>query len=68
MHPHWLPVVGGPDDGCEFYPPDDPKPGGIVIVRERNEVLRSWQHDGVYRYSADCRKVVWFPRRRYERF
>lgn len=61
----WLPVVGGPRDGCEFLPCFDIYPNMIVRVGGewswQHNCGPNWKHHGNYRLNATCTKVVWHP-------
>lgn len=50
---HWLPVMGGPYSGNDYYPPDAPTPNSHVqIASEKN---------GHYQISEDGKSVEWVP-------
>lgn len=54
----WVKFVAGPMNGKEIYPGRDPVPLGWLPMHN------CWDDDvwsGCYRYSADCKTLVWTP-------
>ena len=61
MKDFWLPVFGGPRDGCTYYDGLDPVPGRRVFLGEPS--TGNGYNLGHYEIASHGRSVVWVGRR-----
>lgn len=51
----WFLIVGGPHNGSEYYPPNEPKPlKGVRLGTDQDAPI-------VYRFNAQCTAVEYAP-------
>lgn len=67
MKPGWLPVVGGPCDGKEYYHPGDPRPGQEIPLMRKDgyyvsrggALVYGKTSRGRYCVSENGQQIVW---------